>query len=139
MDSVEFFETPVDVESLCRALGRHSPYKAVDLTKVRPEDDALQLLSPESANRLGCLPLRLVGDTIEVALTDPRDGDIVDQVESLTGLSARPFIAPQSALYCAIKSYYGPRTHRPEDRFFDLLSQIRLTVGQIERILGDAA
>lgn len=98
----------VDGEILSRILAEQQKVEGIDLEKVTPEPEALALLTRPQVQELGCLPISLQGDTLKVAMMDPRDPHLIKKLESLTGKTIEPAIAPQSALFKTIQFYYPP-------------------------------
>ena len=70
----------VDARVLRAALAHQKGVEAVDLAVETPEPRALAMVSREQAHRLGCVPLRLVGEELEVVFIDPLDGRVVAEV-----------------------------------------------------------
>lgn len=84
---------------------------AVDLSRVSVSSEALALVPGTLARRLRCLPLTLEGSRLVVAVEDPANLDILDQVESLAGcpLEVRQ-ASSRDSLELALQRYYVPET-----------------------------
>ncbi|HPC84425.1 MAG TPA: hypothetical protein P5234_13735 [Thermoanaerobaculaceae bacterium] len=102
----------VDSRLLGALLARQHGVEAVDLAVALPQPRALALLSREQAHRLGCLPLRVVGDEVEVVFTDPMDARVVAEVERTVGRPVRRLVAPQTSVFAAIMRHYPPEGPR---------------------------
>lgn len=102
----------VDSRLLGTVLARQKGVDAIDLAGETPDPRALALLSREQAHRLGCVPLRLVGEAVEVVFTDPLDARVVAEVERVTGRPVRRLVAPQSSVFAAIMRHYPPEGRR---------------------------
>jgi type IV pilus assembly protein PilB len=97
----------VDSRMLASVLGAQQNVDGIDLRDNKPTADALALLTPELARRLGCLPLRLDSGILSVAMVDPRDETVVAELVRHTGKQVKRMVAPQTMIYSAIVQYYG--------------------------------
>lgn len=102
----------VDSRLLGAVLARQQGVEAVDIAVETPEPRALAMLSREQAHRLGCVPLRLVGEDVEVVFTDPLDARVVAEVERAAGRPVRRLVAPQTSVFAAIMRHYPPEGRR---------------------------
>ncbi len=102
----------VDSRLLGAVLARQQGVEAVDLAVETPEPRALAMLSREQAHRLGCVPLRLVGEDVEVVFTDPLDARVVAEVERAAGRPVRRLVAPQTSVFATIMRHYPPEGRR---------------------------
>ncbi|MBX3422471.1 MAG: Flp pilus assembly complex ATPase component TadA [Pirellulaceae bacterium] len=68
---------------------------------------AARLVPRELAEACACLALFRVNKTLTVALADPQDLDVIDRLESATGLRVRPALALRSAIELLIPRVYG--------------------------------
>ncbi|MCA1840845.1 MAG: GspE/PulE family protein [Actinomycetota bacterium] len=59
--------------------------EVVDLRKVLPQPDALALVPEAIARALNAIPLRIVDSKLEIAVADPADQKIVDDLTSAAG------------------------------------------------------
>ena len=82
----------------------------VDPLCVRIEPAAVALLEPDMAISRQALPIRLVNDTLLVAMAFPGDTVAVRSLELLTGLKISPAAAPKSSVSTALKKVYGKGT-----------------------------
>jgi hypothetical protein len=127
----------VDPEMLASLLGEQQEVEGIDPARVRPTPEACQLLTFEEAMTLGALPLWLEHGTLGVALTDPSDEGIVGKLEDLTGKAVRRFVAPQMALYKALKRAYrgGHEAGLADDRLRKMAASLREIAGELEDYL----
>lgn len=128
----------VDSSILVKALGEQQAVEGVDLDQVKPTAEALALLSGEDALQMGCLPLWREKNTLAVVAADPRDDSITERIGQLTKLTPKTFIAPQSAIYKAIKTYYDINDSLPKvERVRALLKQLKKAIEEIEGLLAE--
>jgi flagellar biosynthesis protein FlhG len=74
-------------------------------TKVEPA--AVAMLEPEMAFRRQAVPIRLMDDTLLVAMLAPEQPVAIKSIEILTGLKVQPAAAPKNAISAALEKYYG--------------------------------
>ncbi len=79
----------------------------VDLAKVRPTDEALQLLPARAVTQYNALPLLIEGDALVVVLSDPLNTTATDGIRLACGKPVRIRLAPSEEVDKAIKKYYG--------------------------------
>jgi hypothetical protein len=124
----------MDATMLAQLLAEQQDVEGVDPSTLSPTREACQLLSFEEAMAMGVLPLRIEDDTLAVAMTDPRDTATIKKLKALTGREIRRFVAPQMALYQALKdAYQQPQlTETPDQRLLRITSTLRELVTELE-------
>jgi type IV pilus assembly protein PilB len=128
----------VSADMLVRLLGEQQNCEGVNLYEVPPSPAALEIVPAELAIRLGCVPVWVEGDTLAVAMMDPRDEAIVTQLGEHTGKRIKRLVALQSTIFAAIKTHYGSATLPIDLRELrDVLASMRDLVHRIEKLLGD--
>ncbi|MBW3572365.1 MAG: type IV-A pilus assembly ATPase PilB [Gemmatimonadetes bacterium] len=108
-------------QDLVRALARQHRIPAVDLERVKLDPKILKLLPGEIALKHQVLPLRRVGRTLTVAMANPTDLGVLDDLKFVTRLDIEPVIAGDFSLRKIIEKEYDGGT---DDRINDLLKQI---------------
>jgi type IV pilus assembly protein PilB len=108
-------------QDLVRALARQHRIPAVDLERVKLDPKILKLLPAEIALKHQVLPLRRVGRTLTVAMANPTDLGVLDDLKFVTRLDIEPVIAGDFSLRKIIEKEYEGGT---DDRINDLLKQI---------------
>jgi type IV pilus assembly protein PilB len=84
-----------------------------------PEPAALSLLPASLARRRRALPLALTTREVHVALGDPLDLSIVDEIQFRTGRRVRTIVTLPSALESALEESYGEERPSPQPTFRD--------------------
>lgn len=70
-------------------------------------------LPAELAHKLMAVPFRIDGKTLDVAMIDPRNLEILDELRFTTGHRIRPWVAPEIRIFQVLERYYGiPRRLR---------------------------
>jgi DNA-binding response OmpR family regulator len=117
-------EGKVDEIAALRALSEQHGVPGMDLTQIAIALEQLDVVPREVAETHRILPVLVRGDRIFLAMADPHDKRVVDELEFVTGKKVYPYIAVQSTLTRTIadayeakargdKHYLGPRV--PEE------------------------
>jgi type IV pilus assembly protein PilB len=89
-------------DGLLEALGRASSIAPVDLLRCTPDPKALEALPQESCTEHGILPLTKNGEILTIAVTDPFDVLLLDDLKRRTGCQIRQVVSQPAALKRAI-------------------------------------
>ncbi|MBV9110622.1 MAG: type IV-A pilus assembly ATPase PilB [Gemmatimonadetes bacterium] len=104
---------------LVRALARQHRVPAVDLERVRLDPRILKLIPGEFAVKHQVLPLRRVGRTLTVAMANPTDLGVIDDLKFLTRLDIEPVIAGDFTLKRIVEREY----ESADEKINELLKQ----------------
>ncbi len=96
--------SPADV---ARALAAQSGLEAVDLAANPPEKAALALVDGSFAHTFGVLPFKLQGRTLSVAISDPLNTAVLEDLRFTTGLDVRGVIADAASIKKQVLASYG--------------------------------
>ncbi|MDZ5619759.1 GspE/PulE family protein [Nocardioides sp. HM23] len=92
-------------DAIARTLADHYECVLLDFRDVKPEAEALALLTPEQARTLRALPLTTDGDAVTVAVLDPSPPR-VEAVAAVVGRVVVPAVATHRDLDRALDSAY---------------------------------
>jgi type IV pilus assembly protein PilB len=109
----------VGEQDLVRALARQHRVPAVDLERVKLDPKLLKLIPAEIAAKHQVLPLRRVGRTLTVAMANPTDLGVIDDLKFVTRFDIEPVIAGEFTLKKTIEKEY----ESSDERINDLLKQ----------------
>ncbi len=107
-------------EELTRMLAKQYRVPAVDLDKVEVPEKILKLVSADVAHKHLVLPLRRVGRTLTVAMTNPTDFSAIDDLKFITKLDIEPVIVGEYTLRKHLENYYGSTE---DDQIAELLDE----------------
>jgi len=111
----------IEEVELTRMLARQFRMPAVDLTNFQVDERIAKLIPGELAQRHLVLPLKREGRTLTVAMADPSDLGVIDDLKFITRYDIFPVIAGEYTLRNAVDKYYG---ENPDDALQTLLSDI---------------
>jgi CheY-like chemotaxis protein len=89
-----------------RALSEQFGVPGIDLNQICVRLEDLELLPQEIAERRLILPVLVRDDRVFVAMTNPTDKKVVDELEFVTGKRVFPYVALQAALIRVITDAY---------------------------------
>ncbi len=98
-------DASLSIENL-RALSEQHGVPGLDLTQVAIPLEHLSLLPREIALRHGVLPVLVQDERIFLAMANPGDKRVIDELEFVTGKRVFPYVAPPSALTRVIEASY---------------------------------
>ena len=101
----------VDEIDALRALSEQHGVPGIDLTQVAVVLDHLDVVPREVADTHRILPVLMRGDRIFLAMADPHDKRVIDELEFVTGKKVYPYIAVQSTLLKTIAAAYEAKSH----------------------------
>ncbi|HET6230651.1 MAG TPA: type IV-A pilus assembly ATPase PilB [Longimicrobiaceae bacterium] len=106
-------------QDLVRALARQHRVPAVDLERVKLDPKILKLVPAEVAVKHQVLALRRVGRTLTVAMANPTDLGVIDDLKFITRFDIEPVIAGDFTLRKIIEREY----ESSDERMNELLKQ----------------
>lgn len=79
----------------------------VDPEAIDIERDVLKLIPLEITKKFKCIPLYRFGNTLTLAMVDPFDIKVIDEIKFLTGFQVEPVVAPEISIMQCLSIYYG--------------------------------
>jgi type IV pilus assembly protein PilB len=87
-------------------LGLSAGLPPVDLTRVQPDPKAIETLSKELCMEHGILPLAKNGDILTIAIADPFDVLLLDDLRRLSSCQIRPVLSHPGAIKTAADAIF---------------------------------
>lgn len=120
-------------EKIVVAVADEMNYHPVNLERVECDQSALERLSEEQARSYQVLPLSLLGNTLTLAVANPFDVLILDNVKIVTGCEIVPVVSTDVSIRTAIDQAYKGAEQALEDLFSEEdLTQTQLIEEQEE-------
>jgi type IV pilus assembly protein PilB len=94
-------------EEMAQGLSRQLGYPYIDLDQFEVYPDVISLISSETAKKSLVMPIHRIRSFLTLAMVDPTDLDVIEDIRFRTGLSIQPVIASESGILNAINKYYG--------------------------------
>jgi type IV pilus assembly protein PilB len=89
------------------ALAEQAGMETVDLSQERPTEEAIGTIDGSAAHAYGVLPLRLEGDVLLVALADPMNTAVLEDLSFTTGYETRAVVADGELIRSLVLELYG--------------------------------
>ena len=92
---------------IAKALAEQAGLESVDLTAVEPPQEALVLIDSSTAHTYGVLPLAMHGTVLTVAIGDPLNTAVLQDLSITTGMDVRGAVADAELLNEKVRELYG--------------------------------
>ncbi len=106
-------------EALAEGLSRWLKFPRVRLASVTLDPETAKTISEELAVKHLCLPLKIEGKTLVLAMADPGDYDAIQDVQFASGYVVRPVVATRVEILDGIQEVYAT-----ENRMQDFLANV---------------
>ena len=97
----------VDVDLQMQIMAEHLGTEVVSLEGVEITDDVIQTMPAATARMYQCLPVALYGSTLRVALADPLNPAITDELSFVIGKEIQIVVANPADVIRLVGKYYG--------------------------------
>ena len=113
-------------EEIAQALSRQLGYPYIDLDQFEVFPEVINLIPAETAKRSLVMPIHKIKSFLTLAMVDPTDLEVIEDIRFRTGLSVQPVISTETGVTNAINKYYGTSDALKVKK---LIEDIELTVG----------
>lgn len=118
----------VEPRTITRMLERQFRVQGADLGSIEVDPGVLKLIPVEIARKYEVFPVRREGTTIVLAMGDPTDWTVIDDLKFLTGYEIEPVVADEHSIIEAIASHYGSAGSGAYSRLLENLDEIEMEV-----------
>jgi len=105
---------------ITRVLARQFRMPAVDLSRFEVDPKIIRLIPPEVAKKNCVLPLKREGRTLTVAMADPLDQGLLQDLKFITRFDLFPVIAGEYTLRTLIEKHYESSDQQLHDLLKDM-------------------
>src|SRR5687767_10518890 len=112
-----------------KVLARQYRMPAVDLSRFEVDPRILKLIPSEMASKSVVLPLKREGRTLTVAMADPTDLGLLEDLKFITRYDVFPVIAGEYTLRSLIEKHYG---NVNDQQFQDILKEFEDQGDEVE-------
>jgi len=117
----------VEEHRLYELLALTSGIPPVDLTRVDPTGEALESLPQETCREHCVLPIARNGETLTIAISDPFDVLLLDDLKILAGCRVRPVLSHPAAIRTALSKVHN-RDQQEVDELLGEVGNAELTI-----------
>jgi len=97
----------ISKDDLMIVLSQELGIPPINLSRYRIEPSVLKIIPQKTAKYYRILPLSRMGDTLMIAITDPLNIFITDDIKTLTGFKISPVLTTEKDIKEALSQYYG--------------------------------
>ncbi len=96
----------VNEHDVAKVIAEKLRIPSVDLFEPEIPESILRLLKPDIAKKYIVMPVKKEGGGVVIAMSDPLDIGVTDELRFITGLNIKPALALESEIKLAIRKYY---------------------------------
>ncbi|MCK4666148.1 type IV-A pilus assembly ATPase PilB [Candidatus Dependentiae bacterium] len=117
----------VDEDKMINFLGKKFNVMTINLNYFEIDESVLDAIPAESAIKYQIIPIEKLGSTLTVAMVDPSNFAMIQDLKFITKCEIEPVITTESSLKEAIAKYYGDASNL-EDILGDTLEDVAMDV-----------
>jgi type IV pilus assembly protein PilB len=121
-------------EEMAQTLSRLLGYPYIDLDQFEVYPEVVNLIQVETAKKYMVLPIHRIRSFLTLAMVDPTDLDVIEDIRFRTGLNIQPVIASETALMKGIEKHYG-ETHEMKAK--EIMDEIEMAEGSNVSIIEE--
>ncbi len=106
-------------EALAEGFAEWLKLPRVRIATLTLDPEAAKVVGEKMARKHQCLPLKIEGRTLVMAMANPADYDAIQDVQFVSGYTVRPVVATRTEILDGIHELYAA-----EDRMQDFLSKV---------------
>ena len=93
-------------KNLVSFLSRHYGVPAIDLSEAQIDAEVIKMIPPDVVFKYQVIPIKRIGSTLRVAMSDPSNILAIDDIKFLTSCHVEVFVSTESAIKVAIDKFY---------------------------------
>lgn len=96
----------IDENTLTQILSEGLGLPVINISRLKIDPEAVKIIPKETAKKYQIFPVSLLGDHLTLAMADPFNVFVIDNVQALTGHTITPIISKAKEIEDAIQKYY---------------------------------
>jgi len=137
LGSVLVRQGSITEEQLIGFLSRQYGIPSITLVNLEVDPETLRLVPPHIAKKYEVLPVKRIGGTLTLAMSDPTNVFALDDIAFMTNLQILPVVAPQAAIRRALEVNY--EAAQPTSSMTDMMSEITGDASNVEVVEDEQA
>src|ERR1051326_5626286 len=129
----------LDLETILQLMADHLGTEVVELRDVDLTPEFIQAGPGTAARMHQCIPVGLFGSSVRVALADPLNPAVVDELNYLTGKEVQVVVADPAQIEKAINKFYGEESESVSDILKELGADADIAKEVADAAAGDGA
>lgn len=116
----------IDEDTLTDILSKGLGLPPINISRLKIDPAVVKLIPKEIAQKYKIMPISLIGDNLTLAMADPLNIFVIDNVKALTGYTITPIISRYADLEKTIQKYYYEQTGEDSTKAFaDIIQDIK--------------
>ncbi|MDP8211837.1 MAG: ATPase, T2SS/T4P/T4SS family [Candidatus Zapsychrus exili] len=117
----------IDQDTLSQALSEGLGLPPINISRLSVDPKVIGIIPYEIAQKYKIMPISLLGDQLTLAMADPLNIFVIDNVKALTGFTIVPIIGRTKDLEEAIRKYYeeGADDGDSDEKFNEIIQDIK--------------
>jgi len=127
----------VDEYQAIKILAAEWNFKAIDLTKVEPPSEVISLVPENIARKHICIPFAKQDNSLFLAMADPRDFLLVEDIGLRTGMEVKPYLSLPHLINRVIENVYGKDSSAKVAKILESVTQAKQedeTISEFEKV-----
>src|SRR6187549_1664072 len=104
----------INEEQLAQALAEQLSLNTTSVSEITIKKDVLAMVTAPMAQMYRIIPIEFDGDTLSVAMCDPQNLSVQDELRTFLGFNIRVVVTTESSMTAALERYYGESTDSVE-------------------------
>lgn len=109
----------VTEEDIAQVLSKQFGYPSINLSKFDIDEKMMELIKPDIARKHVVMPVHRIGSILTLAMADPSNLLVQEEIRFSTNLRIQAVIAPESSILDAIEKNYGSSTGIEAHKFLE--------------------
>ncbi|MBF0479434.1 MAG: Flp pilus assembly complex ATPase component TadA [Candidatus Omnitrophica bacterium] len=126
----------IDEDTLTSVLSQSLGIPVISITRIKIDPQVIKFIARDVALKYQIMPVSLIGQTLTLAMADPLNIFVIDNVKAVTGYTINPIIGRKAEIAGAIEQYYK-KTEAPKEEASEESREESLD--KISDLMGDMA
>src|SRR5437870_630050 len=127
----------LDQETILQLMADHLGTEVVELRDAELTRDILETVPASHARMHQCIPVAVHGSTVRIALADPLNPAVIDELNYLTGKEVQVVVADPAQIEKAVSKFYGEESESVSDVLKQLGADAEIAKEVADATAGD--
>jgi type IV pilus assembly protein PilB len=114
----------LEKETVLEALGEQNNVKVKNIEDKDLKLDVMSVLSEEYMKKKAVLPLRINGKRLVVAMENPKDSFLIDEIQMKTNMMVKPVLAMRTNILENLEKYTSKKEEKTETQTENVLDEL---------------
>ncbi len=127
----------LDLATILQIMADHLATEVVHVHNLELTPEVLQTVPATAARMHQCLPVAVFGSSVRVAMADPLDPAVIDELNYLTGKEVQVVVADPAQIEKAVSKFYGEESESVSDILKQLGADAEIAKEVADATAGD--